>query len=83
MKNILKLLSGSDGELSLRRILGAALTICGIVLSFTASPPIDSSWQAILWSLRGVILIVAALFLFGIVTAQNIKDMATKGKDNA
>jgi len=75
---IKKLFSGADGELSLRRILGAVLIICGVILSFTASPPIDSSWQGILWSLRGVLVIVAALFLCGIITMQNIKDIASK-----
>ena len=80
-KELKKLLSGKDGELSVRRVLGAGTIIAGIVLTFLGKAPVDGTVWAGLWSLRGPVLIVLGLFLLGLVTAQNVGEWLGKKKD--
>jgi drug/metabolite transporter (DMT)-like permease len=85
MKNLLteirKLFSGSDGQLSLRRILGVFLIVVGVVLLIVAERPVDKELVSLAWSLRGIGAMVIGLFLIGLITIQNIKDIAKKGID--
>ena len=75
---IKNLFSGSDGEVSLRRIIATILVIMGIVLLFIADKPADTSWVALIYSLRGLGCVIVALFLFGYITMQNIKELKKK-----
>jgi hypothetical protein len=77
-KEIKKLFSGRDGELSLRRITGGIVTIVGIVELFRAEAPVANTLVALAWSLRGLIAIGLAMVLYGIITAQNVKDIVNK-----
>lgn len=78
LKEIKKLFSGRDGELSLRRILGGILTVVGIIELFRAETPTNDTFIALAWSLRGLGILGVATLLFGYVTLQNVKDLTNK-----
>jgi hypothetical protein len=83
MKSVLveikKLFSGSDGEWSIRRILGAFLLITGTILVIAADKPDTYETLAVVWSLRGLGIMLIGIFLFGWITIQNMKDIAKNG----
>jgi drug/metabolite transporter (DMT)-like permease len=78
MKILASLFNGADKKPSLRKILGTIMAIAGIVLLFTAEKPASDSWMQLAFSLRGAFAIAGSLFLFGIVTMQNIKAVVKK-----
>lgn len=69
-----KLLSGRDGEFSVRRIFGALFCIVGPIMQAVAEPPVTEGTWAGLFSIAGLIIAgLGAALLMG-VTAQHILD---------
>lgn len=84
-KHLKGLICGSDGLLSYRRVFGIILGIYGAVELHNALPPPNDSIVSLVWTFRGGIAILGACVMVGAITMQNIReirDMASKGKDN-
>jgi hypothetical protein len=80
MKFFADLFNGPDKKPSLRKILGTFLVIAGIVQSFTAKAPITGDWWNILFSMYGAVLLLVAMFFFGMLTADKIAHAIKKDK---
>lgn len=77
-----KLLSGKDGEFSVRRIFGAIFCVVGPIMQFAAEPPATEGTWAGLFSIAGLILAGLGVVLLIGVTAQHILD-GVKAKKGA
>jgi drug/metabolite transporter (DMT)-like permease len=80
MNEVKRIFSGNDGHLSLRKLAGSLLLVAGTVLLFVADKP-DGTLYGLVYSLRGLGAMAIALFLFGFITSQNIKEIINAKKD--
>lgn len=68
---------GSDGQFSGRRLFGTGFLIAGTVMAWNLQAMHDLTWVNLVP--MGVVFLVG-LILWGLVTIQNIKDIASKVK---
>ena len=78
LKEVKELFCGSDGKLSIRKLLGITLCIVGVILLLIAEPPTSDSWMALAFTYRGAIAIILSFPFFNMITAQNIKEIVKK-----
>ncbi len=72
---------GRDGKLSWRRLIGAIIIIVGLAIAWeNRTLPAPETLYQLVWNMAGVIIIAIGAFVWGMVTIQNIKDIAGKGK---
>jgi hypothetical protein len=83
LNEIKKLFSGPDGELSLRRLLGTYLIVHGgIIIAMSNGPMADNIYQVFSVGVgRGAVMVALGLILFGVITMQNIKEIAGKKEE--
>jgi flagellar motor component MotA len=77
MSDINGLLKGTDGKLSLRRILAAILIVWGGVLETIGQTQAGDLLARIA---PGAVLIVAGAIILGIITMQNVQELAKVAK---
>lgn len=72
---------GTDNKLSMRRLLGTALIICGIVLTYNSREwPIPENIYQLIWNMVGIEMIGIGAWVWQFITSQNIKTIIGKDK---
>lgn len=73
---------GRDKKLSGRKFWGSVVILSGIGISWQfKNNPMPVDVIQLVWNMSGVIIIAIGAFIWGFVTWQNIKDIASAKKD--
>jgi len=83
----MEIFNGRDGKPSGRRIIGAILiTWGGVLLTIASLQPLFEGvtvWDVVMRLGPGVILAFVGAYFWGLITAQNIKDIINAKKESA